>query len=222
MGEQHLLLLLLIPEAVLAMVAWAVARRTRAHAGVAAFVSWMFAVDLVRPTLLRLRGVDPHPLHGIVRLAFHTDQLLVSSWSFVFVACCAHYFLRRRRAVVGVLIAWIIAWLAIVATYPMLVMGRLMIFYQALFWSALAATWAMIMFAMFRRRELRPGLAHLVLIFYATSDLVTGAFPYLKDFLGTWQDTRMISSACRILCILIHVPELLRPAESTKLAREGT
>ncbi|MGZ3422843.1 MAG: hypothetical protein ACXVEE_33595 [Polyangiales bacterium] len=222
MGEPRLLILLLVPQVVLAMLAWAVARRAREHVGVATFVSWMLAVDLVREVIIRLRGVAPHPLHGAARFAFHGDQLLVSSWSFVFVACCAHYFLRRQRVVVGVLAAWIVVWLAVVATYPAIVMGRLMIAYQVLFWTALATSWAMILFAMFRRRELRPGLAHLVLILYATSDLVTGAFPFLQDFLGTWRDTRMIALACRLLCILFHVPELLRPAATTKLAREVT
>jgi hypothetical protein len=180
----------------------------------------MAVADALRVATLDLRGTGPHPLHGVARIAFHVDQLLVTSWSFGFLACGALYFLRRRRLALSILGVWLLAWGALVATYPLVVTARLMVAYQTLFWATLAVSWATILFVMFRRRTLRPGLAHLVLIMYATSDLVVGAFPFLHGFLGGWQDARLISLVTMTLSALFHVQELLRPSVAPSMARE--
>jgi hypothetical protein len=201
-------------QALLAMFAWTVSRRSREHAGVAGFVSWMVASDAMRRVTVALRGTAPHPLHGVARIAFHVDELLVSSWSFVFVACCAWYFLRSRRTAASVGALWIATWVVMIASYPWLVTARLMVLYQAFFWITLAIAWGTILFAMFRRRELRPGLAHLVLIIYAAADLVVGAFPFLHGFVGRWQDARVVTILMYSVCVLLHVNELFRAQRS--------
>lgn len=197
-------------QVVLVALAWGVTRRSRDHAAVAVFVSWMTATDTMRKWIMTLRGQAAHPLHGIERAAFHLDELLVSSWSFAFLACCALYFLRGRRIAASILGLWIVSWTAMIATYPWLTGARLMTAYHALFWGTLAVSWTMILFAMFRRRELRPRLAHLVVIMYATSDLMLGAFPFLHGVLGSWQDVRLITLLSLSLCVLFHVNELVR------------
>ncbi len=142
----------------LVVAAWLVARRDREHRWLAAYLTWMAAADHLRPLLRQLRGTAK-PYVGLARAVFHFDQLIVLSWSFLFVALCAHHFVRRRDLVPYA--AWTFAFL-VCLNYPLLSGQPLVWVYKAVAVWALAAAWVYILWGMTRRRDLEPGLAHLV------------------------------------------------------------
>ncbi|MBI2898468.1 MAG: hypothetical protein HYY06_33260 [Deltaproteobacteria bacterium] len=175
---------------ILALLAWLVARHQREHRPLALFVSWMVAADWVRVVLNGVRADEPRPLVGIARVAYHLDQLVVLSWSFAFMAVALRYFTKRPPAfaLVGLAVTWLIT-----LNYP-LVSGEFLLWILRL--AGICATvvaWTCILAAIFRRRDLQPTLAHLVVILYSVTDFVLYLVPWMGDVGRTWPIVNLIS-----------------------------
>lgn len=205
-------------NALFALTGWLVVRRFRPHALVAAFVSWMVASDFVQMWSTRVRGGVTVPMHGVARLAFHVEEAFALSWTLLFLAVCAHYFLRSARAAAGVVALWAITSAVVVARYPSLVGEPLYALYRRLFVVGLFAEWAIILFGVFRDRTLKPTISHLVVILYAATDMVTFALPLFAGYRSKWFDIRWINTVMVSLGIAAHLLFLLRP----RLAEEAS
>lgn len=194
---------------VLAILAVLTARRDRAHRPVAAYVAWMFLSELVRwAGLIHLYRDAPRPLHGVARLAFHVDEAIALSWSGFFVAACLAVFVGRgvRYAFVG--------WLAIVGLvcvwYPRLSGPSLVNVYLATSALSTVVAWSCIVYGVFFRRDLRPGLGALVLILYAATDVAIYLFNYVRGFLQNWPFANLAGMLMLTAAIVAHVVWLAR------------
>lgn len=191
---------------VFSALAWLVARHDRAHRWVAAFATWMVAVDLVRRPLLALLARSPHPRHGLARAAYHLDELLVLSWYYLFLAACVHYFLRRRpHAVLG---AWAATWL-LCLNYPLFSRDVVLAVYRTVSLGCLIGSWLVIFGGMFRKIDIRPTLSHLTLIFYATVDVVINLIPYTHGFVSAWPLVRLANVVLLLACCGAHLSWLV-------------
>jgi hypothetical protein len=195
---------------VLAMIAWAIVRRDGSHRPLAAYISWMAASELLRGALGSLKDGAPKPYTGIARVAAHGDQLIVLSWSFLFVALCLHYFLARKPW--APLAAWLTTFVVCVVGYPMLRGHALGLVYGAVTFGSLLASWGCITWAILRRRKVEPKLAHLVLILYASTDVATAIIQVTRDYFKGWPVT--LVSNLLLLCALVavHVHDLAKRA----------
>lgn len=202
LGDPHLL-----AYAVLAVLAGIVAVRNRQHRPTAAFIGWMLASDIVRPVLTRVYESAPRPLHGSARFAFHVDESIALSWYGLFVATCLVTFVGRgaRHAIA----VWIL--LSAACLFYPFVSGRILVnLYLATAITSAVAAWACILYGMFVRRDLDPGLPHLVLILYATTDVGTYLFSYLEGFAENWPFVRLANLFLLLACIVAHVVWLAR------------
>jgi hypothetical protein len=191
----------------LAALAWAWARRDPSHRVFAWLVAWYAGGDLARIGLAALREDAPRPYRGFARLVFHLDQALFLSWSFLFVAVAAHYFLRSRPWIV--LGAWI-ATFAICLDYPTVSREVLIALYRTVGLGCVVATWGCIGWAIAKRAEIQPRLAHLMLILYGVVDVVTNLVPMARDYLGNWEVTRFANFMLLGAGVALHAGALAR------------
>jgi hypothetical protein len=173
----------------------------------AAYLTWMAAVDWVRMPLRPVLARAPRPLVGWTRGLMHLEELFVLSWSFLFVACCVHYFLGRKPwAVFG---AWA-AMLLVCLNYPVISGDALGWVYRLASVTCLIASWGCIGWGMLRIRDLQPGLAHLVLMMFAGVDVALNLVPYAEGFATRWPLVRFANAFLLSTCILAHVWRLTR------------
>lgn len=185
----------------LALVAWAVARKFRPHLPVAAYTTWIAAVDWVRPFPAALRTLD------------HAAGL---SFSFFFLALAVHHLVGRSAKPVFAAFALTVLYLFAFPSISRAAAHRL---YFAVYDATTALVWAMIIYAALFRRGLRPHLAHLAIVLYATTDAVAICFPLLKWQVDQWRVAVVIALLCALTSIIAHVVFLLRaPRSSVELA----
>ena len=55
------------------------------------------------------------------------------------------------------------------------------------------------------KRKIQPGLAHLVLILFACSDVVLNLVPYARGFLSEWPLVRLVNVLLLATCIAAHL-----------------
>src|SRR5207248_2851551 len=107
----------------------------------------------------------------------------------------------------------IVAWaaLSLACLYYPRVSGPLLVdvYLAAAIASAIVA-WGCILYGVFFRRGLEPGLPHLVLILYATTDVATYLFSYLEGFVKNWPFVRLGNMLLLLACIVAHVVWLAR------------
>lgn len=175
-----------LPTLGVAALAWWVASMNKSHRVLAAYLTWFL---LAEATLfwIPILAVDPtHVLSN--RLLFHLSQWLQLSIYFLFIAVAAHYyeFRRVRWVAVG---SWILA--AVVCLDAETFSGdRLGYVYQATSLLSVVTAWAFITWGHRSRSTVRPTLAHLVIILYATSDLVLMVLPLAGKFDSDWAAVR--------------------------------
>lgn len=189
-----------IANTALAGAAWGAARRVRAHLPIAAYTTWIAAVDWIR--------VDPP-----VPAAFRSlDRAVGLSLSFFFLALAVHYFLGRSAKLVFAAFALVVLYLF---AFPSMTTAASHRLYFAVYDTTTALVWAMIIYAALFRRGLRPHLAHLTLLLYATSDAVAICFPLLKARVDQWRVVVIISFLCVVTSIVAHLVFLLRRTAPT-------
>lgn len=185
----------------LAVLAWRVARLRPPHRPLAAYVTWMVATDWLRLGIRRILDTAPRPLAGGPLVLLHVDDLFVLSWSFLFVACCLHYFVARSPwAAIG---AWAASW-AITLNAPIVSGEVLSWIFRLGSLGCMAASWACIVWGVLRAR-IEPGLAHLVLILYASSDVVLNLVPYARGSLAEWPLVRLLNVLLLVAGIAAHL-----------------
>ena len=193
----------------LAVLAWCVARSRPAHRWLAAYITWMAAADWIRLGIRGALDAAPRPLTGWPQVLLHVDDLFVFSWSFLFLACCLHYFVRRARwAAIG---AWAATWA--ITLNSQIVTGEVVGWiFRLVSLGCLAASWACIVWGMLRGSKIQPGLAHLVLLLYASADVVLNLIPHAHGFLEGWPLMRLVNVLLLTTCIVAHVVWLRRRA----------
>ena len=207
----------LLLYALLTILAALVTWRNREHVWLAAYVAWMLSSDLIRMLLERAGARTRGPVLSVAGIARQLDDLLVLSWSFLFVACCVHYFARRRPA--AVIVVWILTWIA--SNTVRLVAGRGYDLYLMVGIACSAASWALILHGVLRRKDLDPGLAHLVLILYAGTDIVLYLVPLKDHYLEHWPLVRLANHLLLIVCCVAHVWWLVRGGPRIPPPRRG-
>jgi len=177
----------------LAVVAWAVTRKYRPHVYLAAYTTWISVVDLWRgPT-----GISFLPL----------DRALVQSFSFFFLALAVHYFLDRSARLVLAAFAVVVLGLLAFPTMSKAASYRL---YFAVYDTTTVLVWGIVVYAVLRRRDVRPNLAHLVLVLYAATDAVAICFPLLKWRIDEWRVVAVSQLVCVTASIVAHLVFLFR------------
>jgi len=198
-----------------ACLAWGVARREAEHRWVAAFVTWMVAADQARRLLIHLRQGAPKPYTGLARVLFHADQLVILSWSFLFIALCLHLFARKRPW--PALGGWALTFL-ICLDYPNVSGAVLGALYRGVALVALVVSWAAIFWGITRRRELEPTLAHLIVMLYAVTDVVLNLVPFAIDYFASWPLVRIANLMLLVGCTGAHVWWLVRRRATATVA----
>lgn len=187
------------------LAAW-VGHSQPSHRGVAAYATWMAVCDTVRPFLREVLAGAARPLAGGPRLAFHIEELLVLSWSFLFLACCVRYFLARRTwPIVG---AWLLAWV-VCLDYPRISGPSLAALYKIVGTGSMLVAWALIAWTMFARRAV-PRLAHLTLMAFAVGDLTIALVAYAGDLNQRWPLVRLASVCMLAAACGFHIVWLVR------------
>jgi len=181
----------------LAVVAWAVTRKYRPHVYLAAYATWIAAADLLRGWFRGRMALSFPPL----------DRALSQSFSFFFLALAVHYFLGRSARLV--LAAFAVVVLVLFA-FPTMSKAASHHLYFAVYDTTTALVWGMIVYAALRRRDLRPHLAHLVLVLYAATDAVAICFPLLKWRIDEWRVVVVSQVFCITTAIIAHVVFLFR------------
>ncbi len=186
-----------------------VVRRDRTHAPVAAYLAWLAATDVVRQKVIQeFRPSWSHPLEGLSRAIYHLDGALVLSWQFLFAAVSLHYFVGRgARVVIG---AWLAACALLVAAYPGLSGPALQRVHLWVLYASPAVSWTIILCGLLRRRDLRPRLAHLVLITFAATDVVSSAFPLVSGDFHPWPVVSFVGLCASLTIDAAHVAWLTR------------
>jgi len=205
-----------IVYAVLAILAVLVWRRDRRHGLLAAYIGWMSASDIFRTAVARVLPATPHPRVGFLRVMYHLEEWFVLSWSFLFVACCVHYFVQRRpHFVLGL---WMLVTVFLCVRYPAMTGARLFELYGHVAFASLLAAGACIAWGLCFKPNLEVGLAHLILILYAATDAALRAKPFTA-ILANWgimqaADVTLISACCLAhvwwLTIRRQQPEAIR------------
>jgi len=167
----------------------------------------MVVVDWIRFPLVEMLHRFPRPFSGYARAAYHLDGLLVFSWYFLFLASCIHYFTPRRPWVA--FSAWAVAW-AITLNQAVVSGEVLGWIYRLVSLGCLVASWGCIAWGILRVAKLRPGLAHLVLILYASADVVINLIPYARGFSSQWPFVRFVNVLLLVTCVAAHVIWLRR------------
>ena len=185
-----------------------VVRRDRAHAPIAAYLAWFAATDVVRQNVIQRARPWAHPMEGLSRAIYHLDGALVLSWQFLFAAVCLHYFVGRgARVAIG---TWLAMCAVLVAAYPALSGPSLQRVHLWVLYGSPAVSWTIILFGLLRRRDLRPKLAHLVLITFAATDFVNAAFPLVTGDFRQWSVTNFIGLFATLTIDAAHVVWLTR------------
>ena len=197
----------LVAYGVLAVLAVVVATRYRMHRPVAAYIGWMFAAENVRFGLMHAYQGAPRPFHGLARVAFHLDEGVALSWYAFFIAGCLIVFVGRGAR--WAFVAWALLWSACLY-YPR-VSGQVLVeIYHLTAIASMIASWACIAYGVFFRRDLAPGLPHLILIFYASTDVATYLFSLLEGFVKNWPIIRIANMLLLVACIATHIAWLAR------------
>lgn len=183
-------------------------RFDRRHGPLAAYLAWYAAGDLVRLRALGSFKPFRHPAQGVVRGLYHLDGAIVLSWYFLFWALCLHYFVRRSARVP--VLAWVVVCAATVVMYPAWSGPTLRPLHLGVVYASPCVSWAIIVYGLLRRREIRPTLAHLVLIVFATTDFVAAAFPLVGGDLAQWPLVRLVSLIGLLTIDAAHVVWLSR------------
>ena len=180
---------------VAAVLAWLVARKDTGHRWIAAYITWMIWEDSVRLGLKALLSA------GLLTAAIREplDHLIVTSWQFLFVACCVHYFVGRR--VHAVFAVWAAVWLVQVF-HPAWTDDQIASFVYAVWVTTLVFNWAVIISGVLRRPDLSPRLAHLMVILYAATDVVFCVVPLRRGVMENWP---VLSVANTLLMVALCV-----------------
>jgi len=188
-------------------------RRERHHVVLAAYVTWMAAQDIVLPILRRFYPLHVHPLHGAQRVLAHVSDTIVLSWTFLFLAVCLHYFVRRGALVA--IAAWCLASIASCIAYlPDAQWTRGLTFVGL---GGLAVTWASIGWGIFWRRDIKVQLAHLIVILYAGTDVALHVLPF-SNVLRDWQLSWIANTVLYTVCIGAHAWSLFIRSRASRPA----
>lgn len=189
-----------------AILAWLAHRRRDDYGPMAAYLIWMAGSDWLRVGLRTiLQGAD-RPLEGLARISFHADQLIVLSWSFLFVSCCVHYFMGKKTwPVLGV---WGAVWLACL-NYPLVSGAVLEGVYVGVSLGTLLGSWAAIAWGVVGARK-NPGLPHLVIILGACTDGVSNIVPFARGLVANWPLVQLITVTLLSAWVAIHAVWLIR------------
>lgn len=181
---------------------WLVTRQRREHLPLALFVSWMVFTDWTRIGLRAIHHGEPRPLVGIPRVAFHLDQFVVLSWSFATMALAIRYFTKKSTAIAfaGLAMTWLIT-----LNYPLVTGDVLLWIMRFAGICGSVVSWACILWAITRRRDLEPTLAHLVVILIATTDFVTYLVPWMTDPRRTWPIVNLVDDIQLAIFCAAHV-----------------
>jgi len=191
-------------------------RREREHLVLAAYVTWMALWDIVLPILRRFYPLGVYPLHGAQRVLVHVSDTIVLSWTFLFLAVCLHYFVRRGALVA--IAAWCLASIASwIAYVPDAQWTRGLTFVSL---GGVAVTWASIGWGIFWRRDIKVQLAHLIVILYAGTDVAVHVLPY-SNVLRDWQLMRIANTVLYSVCIAAHAWSLYGRTRSSRPAVVG-
>lgn len=168
-----------------AVLAVLLARRRAEHRPIAVFLVSMAAIDLARLGLAHLVdfAAAPRPHVGLVRLAFHVDELGFLAWPAGLVALALVVFAGRRPWPAAV--AWVATWAGLVALYPSdLVRGPgLARVYLATFLCSLAVYVAAL--AQWGAKRAAPNSAHAVLLVLGAVELARLA-PFYGSVFERW------------------------------------
>jgi hypothetical protein len=171
--------------ALAAVLAVWLAHRRAEHRPIAVFLVAMVAIDLARFALAR--AIDfaaaPRPHVGLVRLAFHLDELGFLAWPAGLVGLVLVVFAGRRAW--PALVAWLLTWAGLVALYPSdLVRGPGL---ARVYLAALLVSLAIYVAALteWGARRARPTSAHAVLLVLGAVELARLA-PFYGSIFERW------------------------------------
>jgi hypothetical protein len=189
-----------------AILAWLAYRRRDHYGPMAAYLVWMAGSDWLRVGLRVLLDGADRPFEGLARVSFHADQLVVLSWSFLFLACCVHYFVGKK--IWPVLGVWGAVWL-VCLNYPFVSGSTLERLYLGVTLGTLLVSWAVIAWGVVRTRK-AASLPHLILILGACADGVLNIMPYVRGLVTSWPLARMVTVMLLSAWVAIHAIWLVR------------
>jgi hypothetical protein len=194
-------------EGVLASLAWFVAYRKRSHAWLAAFVTAMALEGPIRWALRSVRSGPSYAYEGLALLSFHASKAVYLATEAVFVAACLALFTGRSTAPVWFVYA--LVWV-LTLNHPLMSGETLLNVYKVVMVASLVATVAIIAYAVIRKTNIEPGLAHLVLMGFVALNVAVYVTAFVYDDLGTW-DVVYVSNAILVsTAIIAHVGWFIR------------
>jgi hypothetical protein len=168
-----------------AALAWWIARKERAHRGIAAWLGFLLVTVLVATPVRDALQTAPRRLTGFSLVLKVVDRAVYTGYYAALLAVCLYYFTRRR--------AWWWGFVfALLAELPFALHGyrpwpdRGAQMFVAIAVAGTALTWAFILRGLLVRRDLNPGLPHLLVMMYAGVEIGLLLVPYARDFFGHW------------------------------------
>jgi hypothetical protein len=205
-------------QAFAALFALALARRRADHRPVALFLAGMTLASALRWALrtfmiLSAQALDPGaPLHGLARAAAHMDHALFLLWPAGIAALMLAVYLGRRPWPIAVI--WVLAVVAIVASYPE---GRAWHSqgYLAAELGALLVSTGVFLQWVARREGMTP--PRLSALFIAGIDFATLLGPYRSNLFVTWNLAQAMYAVLYAVLIAVQGGALwmsLKPSRS--------
>ena len=185
-----------------AVLSWLVVRRDSGHRWMAAYVTFMAAEHWLRQLFLIIETAAP----AAVVVTTPLDHLVVLSWSLAFAACCVHYFVGRWVWAVMVVLG--LLW-SVRQWYPGWTADHTMTLMRGVGNVTLVFAWVLIIWGVLRKHELRPRLAHLVLILYAACDVVTKLVPLRRGYFENWPLVRLATVLMLLAICAAHARWLI-------------
>jgi hypothetical protein len=198
------LALLLAAQAVLA---WLVTRRDLTHRWLAGWLTALTLSVVLSPMVKSLFLTHPRPYTGIRLVARHADRLVFMSFHVLLLAGCLRYFTRVRWWIALVVLA--AAELCFLGLDPLSSEEAVQI-YRVVSIGCVATAWGCILHGLLLRRELRPGLAHLVLMLYAGTEVTQLLVPMARDFFAHWHVIGQANVVLFTLSAIAHLWWLAR------------